>query len=275
MEIRSFTPHLIIVGLMILIALALAFTVDIKLSDRPGIKIELPATLNGGWVGDELRYSHNKENPAQYNVSELEFDDVDPNTGEKLYTMSLPEYEILPHDTKFIKSIYTNAIGENVFVSIVLSGREHESIHRPERCLPGQGNTITDTEYITVPFEERNPLKICILKTTQEYSDQTGNRKKRHGYYAYWFVGQNRETSNHYVRMFWIAWDRVFHSIAHQWAYIAVSGERDIEQPELYKEQITDFVQKLYPHLLLDPQTQNPKPPTLNKEKSNGNDTKI
>ena len=276
MEIRSFTPHLILIGLMIVISLALAFTVDVELDDRPGIKMELPATLSGGWIGDELRYSHNEENPAQYNVSELEFDDIDPDTGEKLHTMSLTEYNELPHDTKFIKSIYTNAVGENVFVSIVLSGRERNSIHRPQRCLVGQGNTIVGTKYITIPLEGRKPLKICILETVRNYSDQDGNRKTRNAYYAYWFVGQNRETSNHYVRMFWLGWDRVIRSVAHKWAYIAIAGERDDEEPELHKEKIADFVQKLYPNLLLNtPNSElrilnpDPKSRTLNPELNN------
>jgi hypothetical protein len=227
----------------------------VALSDQAGVRMELPATLNGGWVGDELRYSHDPENPKQYRVSELEIPNIDPVTGEKLFTMSLPEYDALPHDTTFVKSIYTNAAAEQVFVSIVLSGKERNSIHRPQRCLVGQGNTITDTEYMEIPLEGRKPLKVCILETVRNYRGADGERKTYHGYYAYWFVGQHRETASHYERMFWLAWDRVVHSVAHKWAYIAVAGERgEDEDSEAYRQQITDFVQKLYPHLLIDKQ---------------------
>ena len=250
MEIRPFTPHLILIGLMVITSLALAFTVDVTLDDQPGITMKLPPELDGGWVGDELRYSHNKENPKQYRVSELEIPDIDPETGEKLFTMSLPEYDALPHDTQFIKSIYTNDAADQVFVSIVLSGRERDSIHRPQRCLVGQGNTIESTKYMTIPLEGRKPLKVCILETVRNYRGSDGQRQAYHGYYAYWFVGQGRETSSHYLRMFWLAWDRVVHSVAHKWAYIAVSGSRDEDSDE-YKQEITDFVQKLYPHLLI------------------------
>jgi len=251
MEISSFKPYFILIGLMIITALALAFTVDVEMNDRPGVRMELPATLDE-WTGDELRYSHAGEvDSKQYRVSELEFPNIDPKTGEKLHRMSFAEYEALPHDTQFRKSIYTNGVGDRVFVSIVLSGAERNSIHRPQRCLPGQGNSILKTEFIDVPIEGREPLSVCILNTSKKYRDAEGEEQFHLGYYAYWFVGQGRETASHYERMFWLAWDRVIHSVAHKWAYIAVSGERENDETEEYKEEIIDFVQKLYPHLLL------------------------
>jgi hypothetical protein len=251
MQIRSFTPYLTLIGLMVVTALALAFTVDVELSDRPGVRMDLPEDLKDGWAGDELRYSHSPENPRQYRVSELDLPNIDPETGEKLHTMSLAEYDALPHDTQFVKSIYTNAASDQVFVSIVLSGSERDSIHRPQRCLTGQGSTIVGNEVFEIPLEGRKPLKVDILKTVRNYTDKEGKQKAYYGYYAYWFVGQDRETHSHYARMFWLAWDRVVRSVAHKWAYIAVSGERLDEESEDYKQQLTDFVQKLYPHLLI------------------------
>lgn len=257
MEIRPFSPHLTLIGLLIVTALALAFTVDVSLSDQPGVRLELPPQVEA-WTGDELRYSHNSDDLRQYRMSELEFPDVDPETGETLYTMSLAEYDALPHDTEFIKSIYTNSLDQSVFVSIVLSGKERNSIHRPQRCLVGQGNTIVDTKYVEIPLEGRKPLKVAVLETIRNYRAKDGEMKTYNGYYAYWFVGQQRETPSHYERMFWLAWDRVVHSVAHRWAYIAVSGERknvseeSDEKSDDYQEEIIDFVKILYPHLLVD-----------------------
>ncbi len=251
MEIRSFTPHLILIGLMALMALALAFTVDVALNDQAGVRMDLPPQIDE-WVGDELRYSHDSDNPKQYRVSELELPDIDPETGEKLFTMSYAEYEALPHDTEFRKSIYTNSAADRVFVSIVLSGKERDSIHRPQRCLVGQGNKLMGSERLKIPLEGRKPLEVDIIKMERHYQDEDSEMKTYYGYYAYWFVGQNRETPSHYWRMFWLAWDRVVHSVAHRWAYIAVSGQRLDNESEEYKQEIIDFVQKLYPHLLLD-----------------------
>ena len=251
MEIRPLTPHLVLIGLIVVTAFALAFTVDVTLSDQAGVSLVLPARI-GGWVGDELRYSHDRDNPKQYRVSELDLPDIDPETGEKLFKMSYAEYEALPHDTEFIKSVYTNDVDGSAFVSIVLSGKERNSIHRPQRCLEGQGNTIMGAERFEVPLDGRKPLKVDILKTERRYRNKDGEMDTYYGYYAYWFVGQGRETPSHYERMFWLAWDRVIHSVAHRWAYIAVSGERGGEDSEEYKQGLIDFVQQLYPELLVN-----------------------
>lgn len=266
MEINDYKPHLILIGLMSITALALAFTVDVTLSDQAGVKMALPSTLEGGWVGDELRYSHDKEDPKQYRVSELELPNIDPVSGKKLFTMSLVEYDELPKDTEFVKSIYTNDAGTELFVSIVLSGRERDSIHRPERCLPGQGNEIVNQHFwnvlfpqvIEVPREGRPPLKVAVLETVRNYQTPDGEKKAYYGYYAYWFVGQNRETPSHYARMLYLAWDRVVHSVGHKWAYIAVSGNRKDETSKEYEQEVVDFVQKLYPHLLVDAPDETP-----------------
>jgi hypothetical protein len=147
-----------------------------------------------------------------------------------------------------------------MFVSIVLSGRERDSIHRPERCLVGQGSTIVNQHFwnviapqvIEIPLEGRAPLKVAVLETVRNYRGADGERKTYYGYYAYWFVGQNRETPSHYARMLWLAWDRVINSVANKWAYIAIAGDREDETSDAYKQSIVDFVQKLYPHLLLN-----------------------
>jgi hypothetical protein len=266
MESRAFTPYLILIGLMIITALALAFTVDVTLNDQAGVKMALPATMADGWVGDELRYSHDPEDPKQYRVSELEIPNIDPKTGKKLFTMSLAEYEALAKDTQFVKSIYTNDATDQVFVSIVLSGRERDSIHRPERCLVGQGSTIVNQHFwnvvapqiIEVPLEgRRNPLKVAVLETVRNYRGADGERKVYYAYYAYWFVGQGRETPSHYMRMLWLAWDRVVHSRSHKWAYIAISGDRKDEKSKDYEKEVVSFVQKLYPHLLINSQSGN------------------
>lgn len=255
MERSLFKPFLSIVVLMVLAVFALAFTTGVKLDFVPGVKMELPNKV-GGWVGDQLRFCHNKElcdknyQNKGFHVSELEIPDICPNCGEKLYTMSRAEYEVLPKDTEFLKSSYTNAAGDQVFASIVLSGTARDSIHRPQRCLKGQGNLL-DGEYILkIPLEGRDPLKVMVIQHHRIYQTSDGPVPS-YGYYAYWFVGQDRETPYHMGRMFWLAWDRVVRSTANRWAYIAVSGQRE-ETGKAYEAQIIDFVQSVYPFLLTD-----------------------
>lgn len=255
MERSLYKPFLIVVCLFAVSIFALAYTVDVKLSFVPGVQMELPDGV-GGWVGNELRFCHNPEacardyQDASFYLSDLQFPEICPNCGADLYTMTRAEYEALPKDTEFIKSAYTNAAGAKIHTSIVLSGTERDSIHRPQRCLKGQGNDLDGEYTLEVPLEGRKPLKIRVVQASKTYRTPDG-LVPYYSYYAYWFVGQDRETPYHLGRMFWLAWDRVVRSKANRWAYIAVSGAREPEG-RAYEADIIDFVQQVYPRLLTD-----------------------
>jgi hypothetical protein len=255
MEKSLLKPFLSIVILMTISVFALAFTVGVELDFVPGVKMELPENV-GEWHGNELRYCHNKEvcdknySNRGVHVNDLEIPDICPDCGENLLNMSRAEYEQLPKDTEFIKSSYTNRAGGSVFASVVLSGTARDSIHRPQRCLKGQGNLLDGEYTLEVPMEGRKPLQVRVIKSHRNYQTEAG-AAVRHSYYAYWFVGQDRETPYHLGRMFWLAWDRVVRSKANRWAYIAVQGQRD-EEGDAYEADIIDFVQHVYPHLLTD-----------------------
>ena len=42
--------------------------------------------------------------------------------------------------------------------------------------------------------------------------------------FMYWFVGKDRTTADHKVRILRTSWDRVFHKTNHRWAYVIVSA---------------------------------------------------
>lgn len=243
-----YKPFIVVVVLLVLAVLALQFTVNVKLVDQAGVRMELPAQL-GDWHGVELRFCHNAACLKDFTVDRLMARDKCPACGAELHTMSLAEYEQLPKDTEFIKGRYTNALKEEVMVSVVLSGRERESIHRPERCLVGQGNSIDKSSVVQVPVPGSAPFGVMVLETTRPLDVRSGKTTLT-GYYAYWFVGQGRETPYHVERMFWLGWDRIVHSVAHRWAYIAIAGRREADSSK-FKEQIKSFAGLLYPQLKL------------------------
>jgi len=255
MERNLFKPFLTIVVLMTLSIFALAFTVDVKLDFVPGVAMHLPDSVKG-WKGNQLKFCHNPNlcakdyKDASFYASDLEIPDICPNCGERLFNMARAEKEQLPDDTEFVKSAYTNAAGSRVFTSIVLSGTARDSIHRPQRCLKGQGNTLDGEYNLEIPLEGRDPLTVRVIKASRTYRTADG-LVPYYTYYAYWFVGQDRETPSHYSRMFWLAWDRVVRSKANRWAYIAVQGTREAEGTE-YEKDIIDFVQQVYPYVLTE-----------------------
>jgi len=240
-----------VIVLLSLTALALMLTVDVRLVDQPGVRMALPPRL-GAWTGRELRFCHNPDCLKEFTIDEVKKTDVCPACGKPLSTMSKPEYDQLPKDTEFIKAQYTNAAGASVMVSIVLTGRERESIHRPERCLVGQGNTILSSHVLAVPLAGRKPLRVMVLETSRPAS-QLLHRPAWDGYFAYWFVGQGRDTPYHLARMFWLGWDRIVHSVAHRWAYIAVAGHRD-RNSRAYQDEMQSLVGLLQPAIVLQPQ---------------------
>ncbi|MCX6997290.1 MAG: exosortase-associated EpsI family protein [Kiritimatiellaeota bacterium] len=244
----KYKPFITVIVLLALTALALMFTVDVSLVDQPGVRLVLPAHL-GPWRGRELRFCHNPDCTKDFTIDQVKKPDICPACGKTLHTMSLAEYTQLDKDTRFIKSLYTNAAGDSIAVSVVLSGRERESIHRPERCLEGQGHRINSSHVLAVPVAGRKPLGVMVLETTRAL-DLQGQQRETDGYFAYWFVGQGRDTPYHLERMFWLGWDRIVHSVAHKWAYIAVAG-RCQKNSTPYQDQIKSLVGLLYPEIIL------------------------
>ena len=251
METKTLKPYLVVLGLMILTSLALAFTVDVNVTDQAGIRMFLPDQV-GAWVGDEMRFCHNDLCQKEFLKGQLKDPNVCPACGGILSSMALGEKTLLPADTEILKKLYKNSSGKSVFVSIVLSGKERASIHRPQVCLVGQGNEIVNTIVLPVPMENRRPLGITVLEMLRHGRSQDGEAKTAPTYYAYWFVGKGRETPSHIQRMVWMATDRVFHNVSHRWAYIAIGGVRASADDPSYQEEIRSFLKDLYPEMLIN-----------------------
>ena len=113
----------------------------------------------------------------------------------------------------------------------------------------GQGHSIDATRKDTIHLAEGSDLGITVMETTRGYRTAEGPALYL-SFYAYWFVGQGRETPSHLWRMFWLAWDRVVHGVAHKWAYVAVSGPRG-EASDRYLEDVRDFIALLHDEIVL------------------------
>ncbi|MCF7688398.1 MAG: EpsI family protein [Cephaloticoccus sp.] len=136
------------------------------------------------------------------------------------------EREILPPDTGYARRNYValHQPGHQVFLSIVLSGRDRTSIHRPELCVTGQGWTITsrfDHDFVITARDE------ITLPTTVLRVEQVDTRTGRifPALLAYWFVNSDRMVATHWERMAYAAWDRLRHGRADRWAYVLVQTD--------------------------------------------------
>lgn len=234
---------------MFLTSLALAFSVDVHVTNEAGIRMELPDQV-GEWTGVEIRFCVERTCQKSFTVDKLEDPTICPSCSNELSSMAYSEIIQLPADTIILKKRYTRASGDIVSAAIVLSGKERASIHRPQVCLTGQNREIVHSEVLKVPLVNHTPLKVMLLDMYQKI-EREGSTFEYTSYYAYWFAGKNRETPHHLMRMFWMASDRVIKNIAHRWAYISVSGVRDPATGH-YKEVVQEFLSDLYPQIASD-----------------------
>ncbi len=140
--------------------------------------------------------------------------------------VSAVEREVLPPDTSYSRRTYTalHRPGQQVFVSIVLSGRDRSSIHRPELCVEGQGWTIQRS--FAHRFRWPGPGGAELPATVLWVERVSANRKlKVPSLMAYWFVGSDTVVATHGQRMLRGAWDRLRHGRADRWAYVLVQTD--------------------------------------------------
>jgi hypothetical protein len=241
--------HLLAARLSVVAVLAAAgwFMVNktgVANSDEAGIVLALPGTL-GGWTGHDLVNCPDES-------CRRAFVDVPPGTpcpacGKPLLYMNFAEKKMLPSDTGFIRKYYERDGSVPLHVSIVLSGNDRSSIHRPEVCMTANGYEIVEDTLLRIPLGEgREPLDVMVLDMNRTGSDG----RVETIYYAYWFVGKGRETASHVQRMVWMATDRILRGVSHRWAYIALSAPRAPDS-DAHLQQIANFAAALHPLLLV------------------------
>jgi hypothetical protein len=146
------------------------------------------------------------------------------------------EHEMLAEDTEFCRKIYDDGFGEQVLVSIVLSGHDLDnSIHRPERCLRAQGwdPVASDSLNIPVPSAPGGQLPVTRLHNVttlrgpdgQPVRGPDGQLVTIHDLNYYWFVGYTDITASHFEREYLDIKDRLMHGYNQRWAYITVEAK--------------------------------------------------
>lgn len=231
---------------LIAVAVAIPFARradEVRYDPEPGVRTELPARVDG-WQGEQIRYCTSESCQKMWRTSEIVAAGHCPSCQARLDEMALAERSLLPGDTTLSRFEYRKATGRKIYVTIVLSGRERSSIHRPETCLSSYGSEIVGSETLAVPLESASPLGLRMLTLRQTYEGRTG-----YSYYAYWFVAKGRQTPSHVRRMLAMASDRLFRGVTHRWAYISVTGSF-ASGTTAHREEVRDFVRALHPLLV-------------------------
>jgi len=166
------------------------------------------------------------------------------------------ELAMLASDTEFARKLYTDAAGNSIYVSIVLSGADLDnSIHRPERCLPAQGWTIADTRTLQLPLESGKKLDVTRLHDVRQVPLRAGGMVSVYNLNYYWFVGFHHLTASHLERTMLDIRDRVFKGYNQRWAYITIAaditkgfvpfGHDEAETDRM----LQDFIRQIFPEI--------------------------
>jgi EpsI family protein len=218
------TRRLITLQCFFAVGLGCVFILPKKIEMQPAALVEFLPDFVGEWYGEDEPVSQ----------------------GEK---------DILGPDTQFVRKLYTNTQGDQIFVSLVFSGPDMAtSIHRPERCLPAQGWTVVNTNVAAIPLAN-GELKATRLRNLRVFHQESAPPVNVYSLSYYWFVGHDAQTPSHLKRTWIDIRDRVLKGENQQWAYVMIAsavtkGLQPLGRSEAeVDEMIRSFIRDLYPQL--------------------------
>jgi EpsI family protein len=209
---------------------------------------ELPRNV-GDLAGDGLFFCHNDQCMMTFEESKLlnakrgaDGKYICPSCGQPLYEISLGEQMDLPKDTRIVKRVYRAPDGLTYSVSVVIGGRQRNSIHRAELCLPAQGFAMQGAGTIQLHVLPGQPPFSARRIRAQHTGGQVINL-------IYWFESGSHRCSSHAERILTDVWDRSIHNRINRWVMIAVNVSTDMKTPESV-ERLESFLSKFYNHVI-------------------------
>jgi EpsI family protein len=218
------TNRLTILLAVLLGGLSAVFLLPKQLFYQPvGVELALPESV-GIWEGKDVK------------ISDAEIGTLGP-------------------ETQFARKSYTNGLGDELQVTVVLAGQDmNTSIHRPERCLKAQGWELVDARTVKMGLPSGGAMAATRLHDMRMFRPQeNAEGVPVYNLDYYWFVGYSDITSSHTLRYWMDIRDRVLHGYNQRWAYFTVAatvtgGLRQFGRDEKQTDAlIQDFIKKLVP----------------------------
>lgn len=239
-------PRMVLVAVLAAGLGALLLSGDVEVDDTLGVRKTLPDRV-GAYTAVDWAFCHNDQCARAFRVHTLDDPDECPECGGALFDRSLGEKLLLPAGTTLAKRSYLAPDTPEIHVSVVISGHERRSIHKPQVCLTGQGNTIVSETIRQVALPGRDtPLDVMFLDVKRSRGSTVPTSS-----YAYWFASPTRETARHISRLLWIAWDSVLHNRRQRWAYVAISSTNE-SSAKGARPRIERFIKQFYPRVTPD-----------------------
>ena len=172
------------------------------------------------------------------------------------YEMTADEKNLLDEGVRLSRDVYVSDTGRLIMATVILSGFEKRSLHRPEVCLPNQGWTVADRMLFPLHLEDGRDINIMMMRIFRDVEPQPGVRIRTRAINFYWYIGSDGTTcADHYEHVILSYSDAVFRNIQHRWAmasiYVPLPDQRvGQENPMLELSAVEDareFLSKLAP----------------------------
>ena len=235
MEKQRIVTYIVLIVALVLAICLCAFTTKGQLDLSLPVALKLPTELSG-YKSLNILHCQNEQCLSSHTAPSLDDESQCPECGSSLDPISLAEKKLLPADTEIVHKIYRGENGERYQVSVVVSGYDRRSIHKPQVCLVAQGHRISKQYSSVIKLNENKNLDITIMEL-----DSSRNL------FAYWFTNGELETASHLNRLFHTAWDGIIHNKRRRWAYISIYSSMNNRQQ--FTIELNDFIGKLYPSL--------------------------
>ena len=236
---------ILVVALLAAAAATVSVQPDVVPDRRLGVRLDLPDRI-GVFRGSVRLFCQNPACDGRFRAVDDRPVRTCPLCGAALDPVSLAERSQLPADTVIVKRTYTDGTRRAFAVTVVTSGREQKSIHRPEQCLPAQGFAIDNRRTWSIPQSGGRTFRVTLLDLRAAAS-AGGERASS---FAYWFAGPDGETPHHWERLVWMSYDRAWRGIGSRWAYVAVfansAGGSEAER-EAFGRFLADLRESLRP----------------------------
>lgn len=176
------------------------------------------------------------------------------------------EEKWLPADTGLLKMLYfpkdsrattqEEAREDSLLASLILSGNDRRSLHRPRVCLKAQGWRIAGEKPVTLEVAGEK-LEVMDFSLRRQDPLPDGTVRVRRAHYVYWWIGANTSTASDFERILITVLDNMFRNVNNRWGYPSVMAYVDLEgadtpekvaeAEEVARERVFDFIRNYAP----------------------------
>ncbi len=132
------------------------------------------------------------------------------------------ETNMLAEDVRILRNHYILPSGANVTISVVLSGAERRSLHRPEICLPAQGWNVLDEVVVETPDLKHGSQEMKMVRMLRDYAGPDGVPRRLRALNLFFYVGsQGVTTPDYYDHVLKSYLHALTRNVNHRWALVS------------------------------------------------------